>query len=53
MVCIIMYVLGDKDFKYKIVGLLRHSLGPPFLKMVVINTNVTISQTLHYIGNCN
>ena len=40
-----IYVLGDEDFKYCIFGLLRYRL-PPFLKMAVVKTNVTISQKL-------
>ena len=43
MVCGYNYVLWDKDFKYNIVGLLRLT-SPSFLKMAVVNTNVTISQ---------
>ena len=43
-----VYVLGYPDFKYTISWLLRH-LFPPFFKMVVVNTNVAISQTLGHI----
>ena len=42
------YVLGYSDFKYIISMLLRH-LFAPFLKIAVINTNVTISQALRHI----
>ena len=43
-----MYVLGDPDFKYIISRLHRH-LFPPFLKLAVVNVNVTRSQTLHHL----
>ena len=36
-----IYELGYSDFKYIISLLLRH-LFPPCLKMLVVNTNVTI-----------
>ena len=42
------YILGDPDFKYTIIWLLRH-LFPPFLKMAVVNTNVPMSQTLRHL----
>ena len=40
-----IYVIVYSDFKYIIYLLLRH-LFPPFLKKTIVNTNVTISQTL-------
>ena len=42
------YVLGDKDFNYCISGLLWYT-RPPFLKMAVVKTSVTMSQILRHI----
>ena len=43
-----VYVLLYADFKYIICSLLRY-LFPPFVKMAVVNTTVTISQTLRHL----
>ena len=43
-----VYVLRNPDFKYTICWVLRH-LFLLLLKMAVVNTNVTISQTLRHL----